>query len=526
MRTLIRHSDVRLLAILVLALLLRVVSLADHSLWYDEAFSVLFAQNDVATMLEGTVNAVEHPLLYYLTLNGWMDVFGTSTAAVRSLSLVLGVLTVALVYAVTKQLFDDRRTAYVAALLTALMPFHVLYSQEARMYSLLAFLLLLSTGSFVRAYPRLRSDAADTEGRAAWGWWALFGVFSGLALHTQQHAAFYLLALGLIPLAQRHWREFRGVVLGGVLALVIFAPWLLNLPAQLASLNENYWIPQPSLAAPLFTLRVFLGGALEVDSTQSLMLFGGALLLSLFLLLQIAFYSRRMRYRRQSDRRPVYVVLWLFVGPLVLLWLFSQFVPIYLDRAMIASALMLYVLLAWLFTRSQTPRPIAFVLMGLCAVMIVMGDAAVYRLNSFPYSPVQEMIAYLDEHAQDGDVILHMNKLTALPAQVYGSHHTQRFLADAPGADEDTLDPSTQAVLGIRESQCVQEAIAGAERVWFVVLQRAQREYAATGRTELQDTVDWLDAHFSQVDTHTIGDLTLDRYAEPVESLSTECEPE
>ena len=119
-----KRLNLPLLGILALAFILRLWSLADHSLWYDEAFSVLFARSDVSTMLSGTVNAVEHPLLYYLSLKFWMTVFGENAFAVRLFSVVTGVATVGMIYLIGRDLFS-KQTGLVTAFIVAAAPFHL-----------------------------------------------------------------------------------------------------------------------------------------------------------------------------------------------------------------------------------------------------------------------------------------------------------------------------------------------------------------------------------------------------------------
>src|SRR5260370_20229115 len=127
-----------LLWILLLACGLRLIAIATRSLWYDEAFAVLFSEVGLSKMLYGTLTPVNgvasdvHPLLYYTLLNGWIGVFGDSVIAVRMLSVLIGLATIPVLYFLTLELFDQK-TAILAALIMAIAPFDVMYSQEVRM---------------------------------------------------------------------------------------------------------------------------------------------------------------------------------------------------------------------------------------------------------------------------------------------------------------------------------------------------------------------------------------------------------
>jgi mannosyltransferase len=515
-----------LIGILAFALILRLVSLADHSLWYDEAFSVLFAQSDVNTMLSGTVSTVEHPLLYYLTLKIWMTIFGASAFAVRLWSVITGVATIGIIYLIGRDLFSQQ-TGLAAAFITAIAPFHLQYSQETRMYSLLALLLMGATWCYLRGagkgVARYALTNDDTNVKSNWRWWIVFGILAGLAMHTQYLAAFYLAALGLFPLIKRDWRTFGRVTVGAIIAIIIFSPFLISLPTQIANLSANYWISRPTLAQLLISLGIFMGGYHEFPPTFALIVYGAALFLVVWLLLQTVIYLRRPRRSSESDNDNLLFVLWLFIAPIIFMWAFSQVIPVYLERTLIASVLMLYLLLAWMFTRAGMPRLIQGLLMLIVAVVFVIGDWAQYQVNSFPYAPVHDAVAHIRDNLENGDVVIHMNKLTALSGEVYAPEVTQRFLADMQGSPEDTLDPATQQVLGVRESDCIPQAAEGASRIWFITLARAEEEYYAAGRTELDDAFNWLESHFTPAERQSFNDLHLYLYANGTGSAATDC---
>ena len=127
-----------LFLILLLALGLRFYRLDAQSLWNDEGTSVAVAQRGLVTIARDAAQDI-HPPLYYWLLSGWVRLFGTSEAAVRSFSALLGVILVALTYALGR-LLAGKWAGLAAALLAAINPFQIYYSQEGRMYMLLAVL--------------------------------------------------------------------------------------------------------------------------------------------------------------------------------------------------------------------------------------------------------------------------------------------------------------------------------------------------------------------------------------------------
>ena len=134
------------LFILLLATALRFYRLDAQSFWNDEGNSARVSERSLALILEGTASDI-HPPLYYLLLRGWRELLGDSEFGLRSLSAFAGVAVVALVVDLGRVAYPGRGrpTALLAGLLAALSPALIYYSQEARMYALLALWAALST---------------------------------------------------------------------------------------------------------------------------------------------------------------------------------------------------------------------------------------------------------------------------------------------------------------------------------------------------------------------------------------------
>ena len=95
----------------------------------------------------------KHPPLYYLLLHGWTRLFGGGDVSVRLLGVLIGALAVLPTYGIGRRLGGDRAGA-IAALLLALNPFLIWYSQEARMFMpATTFLLVGLYGILHLAYP-------------------------------------------------------------------------------------------------------------------------------------------------------------------------------------------------------------------------------------------------------------------------------------------------------------------------------------------------------------------------------------
>ncbi|KHK64418.1 glycosyltransferase family 39 protein [Pseudomonas frederiksbergensis] len=223
-----------LAAAVVLALAVRFYGITTPAIWYDEAFSILLASHEPWQIWSITAKDV-HPPLYYFMLHYWMVLFGDEALAVRSLGVVADVGTVLLSIKLMS-LVATRRATWMAALLLALLPISVRYSQEARMYTLLGFWLMGATVALVCWVK------APEKKRFA----AIYVMLMTAAFYTHYFAALSVLA---------HWfywwwgaRFFRPVLparawilVNGVIVM-LFLPWMPHFIEQL-SMNGLKWIP-------------------------------------------------------------------------------------------------------------------------------------------------------------------------------------------------------------------------------------------------------------------------------------------
>jgi uncharacterized membrane protein len=131
-----------LLVIFALALLLRLPTAGQKSLWLDEAFSVYQAER--AELARPVYVEGPHPPLYYTLLHYWVRLAGAGETAVRLPSVAASLAGVGLLYLIARQL-ADRQAALLAAGLLALSPLDVWYAQEARMPILVTFFGLAFT---------------------------------------------------------------------------------------------------------------------------------------------------------------------------------------------------------------------------------------------------------------------------------------------------------------------------------------------------------------------------------------------
>lgn len=295
--------------ILLLAAAVRGLGVTAESLWTDETFVAIARR---AVPLEALVFDANEPTppLYFVAMRGWIVLAGTGELALRWPSVLAGVLTVAALYAIARQLRPQgRSTAVAAASLLALAPMHVWYSQEARTYALETLCVAAAGWAGL--------SAARSGKRAPWAAYALGMV---LALYCHYAAVLGLIVVGALLLWQcRRARCLRAWALAhGAIALG-FAVWLPQLTQHLRFTFSPVWLTQY-----LDALYDYTGVRLDIQ--QYTVALGAAVLLALAVAVAgIRLLPRAWRWTQQSPRTrrvrdAAVALLWLGVWLALGVW--------------------------------------------------------------------------------------------------------------------------------------------------------------------------------------------------------------
>lgn len=159
--------------------------------------------------------------LFFLLAHYWMRLVGYTPAAMRSLALVFSLMCIPGMYWLSHELFQSQRTALLSTVIIALSPFHILYAQDARPYSLWALITILSSAALLRA---MRKDQ-----KLNWGIYALTLV---IGMYSQQLFALVAVVHGIyfVSLRTTRWKHnYAGYLSASFLALIFYTSWLYQL---------------------------------------------------------------------------------------------------------------------------------------------------------------------------------------------------------------------------------------------------------------------------------------------------------
>jgi len=256
--------QVLLLALLILGFFIRSRNLAERSVWFDEAFSWMLADQFSSEEMIARTAADVHPPLYYAVLRIWIDLFGDSAFAMRMMSVLFAVLTLWGLYLLCRDCFSNeyhpssetthqkspltsRQIGLIAVGALAVSGYHIHWSRETRMYTLATTLAVFTAWFLWRAL----ESRTTLQSRL---WWSLYAISTACFLYTHNYSLFTVLGEGfcaLICLAWKsHW-SIRNTLLTtrfwhatAAFAFVGWAyiPWFPILLFQKEQVQDNYWI--------------------------------------------------------------------------------------------------------------------------------------------------------------------------------------------------------------------------------------------------------------------------------------------
>lgn len=356
-------SPVLVLAIVLLAAVLRFHEIGRQSLWNDEGNTLRLVERPIPSLLENASHDI-HPPGYYLALKAWWSLTGESEFALRAFSALAGLLTVACVYALGRALSAPGAGA-LAALLVAVNAFSVYYGQEARMYALLALCAAASMLIFAR-----------WTARPAWKTALALALINAAGLYTQYTYPAVMLTQGVMFIAWWLGRPNRRTLMMyfglNVLMILLFVPQLSTALTQI-----GMW-PRTGHATDAGTGLATVAQWLVYGNTANRLPWTSYLWPGLFML--ASFLPDWLRNPQPGWWRRILPLLWLLITvvPFFALGLFRDANLKFLLTVQIAVAIMIG-RGAWLLWEIGSPNLFIF----LEALPRLLAVAGVFSILSF-----------------------------------------------------------------------------------------------------------------------------------------------
>jgi 4-amino-4-deoxy-L-arabinose transferase-like glycosyltransferase len=377
-----------------LALVLRVLGM-DQSLYGDEDFTYyIVSDRGLAGVWDAVYYTSITPPLHYVLAWLSLQFGGDDTILVRLPSLLLGTALVPLVFLVAKRV-GGARAGLLAALLIAVGPYAIWYSNEARNYATLMFLIALSTLALLSA----------VEGRDR-RWWGIY-VLSACGALWCHYTAVFVVAAGGVWAIWAHRERLREVVVAHAAVAVGYLPWL---PGFLEQRQNKLGIEVIDEFAPL-TLRTVFEVPLQTligHPFYDLERFPGTVGLLFLLILGGLAGAAAMRGRAAGPPRLAPMLrsergLALILALATPVGLLLYAVPgssLYIPRNLSASLPALVVLVAVLVDLLLAAVPRRLATIAAAALVAVLGINAVeFFGDDYRRPPYREAADYIDEVA-------------------------------------------------------------------------------------------------------------------------------
>jgi mannosyltransferase len=411
-----------LVSVAALGAVLRWFRIDTQSLWYDEGISAHQLTRSFPDILRASALDT-HPPLYYWTLKAWGDALGGGDIALRSLSALWGVVAVVLTFLIGRRLFGSV-AASVAAVLVAVSPLAIYYSQEVRMYAQVTTLGLLAVYAYVE--------------RRYW----LYALAGLATLYSQYLGAALLIAVNVhAVLWLRSRREWRWWLAANAAIAVGFLPWLPTfIDQQSHALNTS---PRTVEGLALGTLGAYGGGIARGD----LFVVMGAVLVGLALLAVVL----------EHDRRATSLPLFAWLAPLVLVLALGLRSGLFEVRYLVLGLPGLMLLAGVAITRATRVPALTGVVACAACVPAALALQQQYFDPALARDNYRGLVADIERDAQPGDAVV-----LSAPNQVeiFGHYYRGSLpLIGLPAQRPIDVPDTEQRLAQVRNSY---------ERVWLV----------------------------------------------------------
>ena len=230
-----------IILILIIASFLRLYHLGFQGAWLDEVHTLKESDPKLSfSEFHQTIMFREGiPHFYFLLIRFLSELIGSNIFTARLVSAIVGIASVWFIYLLGKELYN-KQAGNIAAILLTFNLFHIEYSQEARSYSLLTFLVIISFYFLVLFVKKINLKNA-----------ILLGFFSGLITNAQPIGIVNVLAIYLVLLivliysdAKDRQKVFIYSFFSGIVSLIVFSP-VYQIVIKVSEI-KNMWIPAPT----------------------------------------------------------------------------------------------------------------------------------------------------------------------------------------------------------------------------------------------------------------------------------------
>jgi uncharacterized membrane protein len=408
-------KNIILILLFAAAAVLRIYDIDAKNMWFDEVYSWKISNGSIIKIVSETAGDI-HPPLFYILLKAWKSIFTDSVISMRMLSVMLSLISMYVLYNITRRILETNTQRLLVLLLFALSPLNIFYSQEVRMLSLNLLLTLTSVYFFIRYL----SNPKGTYG-------AIYCVATALSLYTHYFALFILFAeliyAGIIYISNQNIRErLKPFFKYPAFAFAMFIPWLPIMAGQ--ALKGQSWrksqsIQQVSVEVFNYFKDIFLSPYFNYESLTVIYL---SQLVSLFVILFLLLCIIRIINSGSFLKNPADIVIFLFFIPLMLAIAVSFRQSIVYSRYLSILIPYLFIMLIYFSFRYYKNR--TAIILCLVLSMISFYGTLINFGNDFKNNDYRKIISHINSNESEGDRLIVEPHFMGWAINYYNLHST------------------------------------------------------------------------------------------------------
>ena len=420
--------NIAIVIILFAATILRLISL-NQSLWLDEATSAVLARDfSYQQIINDFMPGDFHPPLYYLLLKVWGTVSGYSEVGLRIFSVFSGVVSIYLVYLLTKKITKNNNVSLLVSSLLATSGLHIYYSQEARMYVLQTLFVILSFLFFTYIVDGKKKNNENVF----WVGFSISILFIGM---TDYLPLLVLPVFWMYAVYKRKSRDWwYKFVIAHIPLLIFFVLWYptflhqVGIGRRVQDAAPVWWsvLGRTDLKNTLLIPVKFVLGRIGFTDKY---LYTGVVIVSLSLYLIAIMRSLK------NFKKELLIWLWLFV-PLILAFILGLFLSVFSYFRLIFVLPALYIIVASGISIFRKKR--ARIIYASILLILNLVFTGYYLFNSqFHREDWRSLVGYIETQEKRDEAIV----LFVAPSQmeVYNYYAPNAKIA-GPGGFNDTYE--------------------------------------------------------------------------------------
>ncbi len=403
-----KYKKLAIWLIMILGFSLRIYSLGRYGFWYDETLAL-----SMAKMAPGLADFIKYSggdaqSIFYAALSLWRNL-GVNEFILRLLPLIFGMLSIGMIHKIGTTLSNEK-TGLISSFILAVSPFHIYYSQELRVFTMICFFASVSVYYTIKLFREFNLSNS------------LLFIFSAtLCLYLYDFSLILIVAENLFFVAFNRRKEIirKWLFIQFVIAL-LYMPWF-NAVVARRIFNYNSaaiisWIPEVNCQTIIQTFKIF---NLGYNSTYYIDLVSFPFFTFLFLL---------GIWGILKDRKSLSILLfWLFIP--IIIAVSVRLMPFFLPRTLIFILPAYYLIVAYGISKISN-KFVTFFIILIVAVLSVLPlknyynniypfPQYPYRMGVHPKIENKNALKYIEQHFKKDDVIAHISRCTFQPFFYY-----------------------------------------------------------------------------------------------------------